>query len=105
MCNSQGRGPEISDIRDIREIVLKEVLRCVRDSNQEVYSATILIGDGGLFDSILLIELCVGLEDRSSELGFEFDWTSDSAMSNSRSIFLSVETLSTEFYRQLEARA
>lgn len=81
------------------------MLRCARASNQNIDLSTILIGDGGLFDSILLIELCVGLEDRSSELGFEFDWTSDSAMSHSRSIFLSAETLATEFYRQLEARA
>jgi hypothetical protein len=61
------------------------------------------MGEAGVIDSILLIELCVGLEDRSSELGFEFDWTSDAAMSRSRSMFSTVESLSQEFYNQLLA--
>lgn len=78
-----------------------EVSRALRNEKIQVSAGTTLMGDSGVLDSILLIELCVGLEDRSSELGFEFDWTSDSAMSRSRSMFASVTSLASEFHRQL----
>ena len=34
-----------------------------------------------------LVELCLALEDKAVDLGFEFDWTSEAAMSRSRSLF------------------
>ena len=85
---------------DAVDVVTSEVKKCLREQSGEVDSATSLVGKDGALDSILLIELCVGLEDRSSELGFEFDWTSDAAMSQSRSMFASVESLAQEFYNQ-----
>lgn len=86
------------------KIVQSEADRCLRDrSSAPLAAKSVLMGDGGMFDSILLIELCVGLEDRSSELGFEFDWTSDAAMSRSRSMFGTVESLAQEFYNQMLA--
>ncbi len=90
------------EIQQIEELVIKEVLRSLRDDKTLITSKTLLMGDAGVVDSIVLIELCVGLEDRASELGFEFDWTSDSAMSRSRSMFSSVESLAKEFYNQLK---
>ncbi len=51
-------------------------------------------------DSFALVEICVRLEDLASELGFEFDWTSEHTMSRSRSIFLTVGTLANEFLSQ-----
>lgn len=85
-------------------IVLVEADRCLQGRSSSPLSVgSPLMGEGGLFDSILLIELCVGLEDRSSELGFEFDWTSDAAMSRSRSMFATVDSLAREFYSQLLA--
>jgi hypothetical protein len=59
-----------------------------------------LMGGESPIDSFSLVEICVQLEDLAVEAGFEFDWTSDSAMSHSRSIFHSVESLQTEFLRQ-----
>jgi acyl carrier protein len=88
-------------MQEITELVAKEVSRVLRNEKTQISAETTLMGDSGALDSILLIELCVGLEDRSSELGFEFDWTSDSAMSRSRSMFASVESLANEFSRQL----
>lgn len=59
-----------------------------------------LIGGNSLIDSMDLITLCILLEDRAMELGFEFDWTSDSAMSKSKSIFRTAGNLAAEFFDQ-----
>ena len=34
-----------------------------------------------------LVEICLALEDKSSGLGFEFDWTSENAMFKLKGIF------------------
>ena len=62
-----------------------------------------LIGGESLLDSMKLVEVCVALEDLADEHGFEFDWTSESAMSKSQSMFRSVATLAEEFSNQSEA--
>ena len=64
-----------------------------------------LLGEGGLVDSMKLVEICLALEDESSSLGFDFDWTSDTAMSASRSVFRTVESLAEEYSRQWQAGA
>lgn len=89
------------EIEDAINLIAEEVRRCLRSDKLEVHSSTLLVGESGIIDSVTLIELCVGLEDKASELGFEFDWTSDSAMSRSRSMFNSVESLADEFLAQL----
>jgi acyl carrier protein len=61
---------------------------------------TSLIGDAGILDSMKLVELCLALEDLALEMDFEFDWTSDVAMSKSRSMFRTVGSLTLEFNRQ-----
>ena len=66
----------------------------------ELHDDTSLIGDAGVLDSLGLVELCLQLEDFAAELGFEFDWTSDSSMSQSKSMFRSVASLEEEFERQ-----
>ncbi len=65
---------------------------------------TQLIGDGSVLDSMKLVELCLQLEDMASELGFDFDWTSEMAMSQSRGMFRSVASLTEQFICQLEGR-
>ncbi len=65
---------------------------------------TMLIGGESLLDSMKLIELCLSLEDKATELGFEFDWTSDTAMSKSRSMFRTAGSLATEFINQMETK-
>lgn len=61
---------------------------------------TPLIGSESLLDSMRLVELCLALEDAASDLGFTFDWTSESAMSRSRSMFRSISALAEELTRQ-----
>ena len=51
-----------------------------------------------------LVEVCLALEDLADEHGFEFDWTSEAAMSKSRSMFRSVVALAEEFASQSEAK-
>jgi hypothetical protein len=51
-----------------------------------------------------LVELCLALEDIAGEIGFAFDWTSETAMSRSRSMFRSAGSLATEFFAQRDGR-
>lgn len=62
-----------------------------------------IIGEESLLDSLKLVEVCIALEDLANEHGFEFDWTSENAMSKSRSMFRSVAALAEEFKNQSEA--
>ena len=85
------------DIIDFIKIKLEE--EGIEDI--EVTEESGLIGDGGIIDSMGIVELCLFLEDKAQTLNFEFDWTSDSAMSNSRSMFKSVESLADTFIEQI----
>ena len=76
----------------------------IEDKSQFVADETPLIGDDSLLDSMKLVELCLALEDRAAALGFDFDWTSDSAMSKSRSMFRTAGSLATEFLNQMESK-
>jgi len=82
------------------DVVLEEVRSVVKDVSAALTADTVLIGDGRVLDSMTLVELCLRLEDRAASIGFEFDWTSESAMSRSRSMFRTVGTLQEEFSRQ-----
>ena len=70
----------------------------------EVSADMPLIGGESALDSMRLVELCLALEDKASESGFEFDWTSDTAMSKFRSMFRSVKSLAQEYVSQYEAQ-
>ena len=39
-----------------------------------------LVGSESALDSMKLVRLCLALEDKAFDSGFEFDWTSDTAM-------------------------
>lgn len=82
------------------DVVLEDLRSVLKDESASVNGDTILIGEGGVLDSLGLVELCLRLEDRARHEGFDFDWTSESAMSQSRSIFRTVGALSEEFLRQ-----
>jgi hypothetical protein len=89
----------------MENIVLGEVLALVKDKSSPISAETELIGDGRVLDSLGLVELCLRLEDKAGELGFEFDWTSEVAMSQSKGMFRSIGSLQEEFIRQHEASA
>ena len=55
-----------------------------------------------LLDSMTLVEVCLSLEDVADNHGFEFDWTSETALSKSKSMFRSVTSLAEEFSSQSE---
>ena len=60
----------------------------------------LLIGENSAFDSNNLVELCIGLEDIALQDNFEFDWTSEKAMSEFNSIFKNPKSLALEYIRQ-----
>jgi acyl carrier protein len=87
----------------MNELVIRHVHALVKDKSLVVTAETPLIGDLRVLDSLGLVELCLKLEDEASTLGFEFDWTSESAMSRSRSMFRTVATLTEEFQSQFKS--
>lgn len=89
-------------IDNIKIEVFEAVKALLEDKSQSVTDDTALIGSQSLLDSMKLVELCLALEDKAAELGFEFDWTSDAAMSKSRSMFRTAGSLATEFIYQME---
>lgn len=84
--------------------VILEIQKIIRDivQNDSVLADenSSLIGENRILDSLGLVELCLRLEELSQDLDFEFDWTSSSAMSVSKSMFRSVGTLAHEFVDQ-----
>jgi acyl carrier protein len=81
-------------------LVVEAVRSLIEDKSLPLDDATPLVGDQSVLDSMRLVELCLMLEDAAREHGFEFDWTSDSAMSRSRSMFRSIGALANEFAAQ-----
>lgn len=75
----------------------------VGETAQAISAETRLFGAEGVLDSMRLVELCLQLEDLATAHGFTFDWTSDTAMSRSRSMFRTVGSLTAEFVAQMEA--
>lgn len=89
------------DFSEAKKLV-KSVIVEIIDEALEIEDDTQLIGEHSLLDSMKLVEVCLALEDMAEGYEFEFDWTSDSAMSKSRSMFRTVSSLSKEFTRQSE---
>lgn len=81
---------------------ITSVLQDILDEEFDLVAETELIGGDAILDSMKLVQFCVALEDVAEEKGFEFDWTSEEAMSRSQSMFRTIESLSDEFSRQSE---
>ena len=82
------------------EFVIRELRPLLKDQSLLIEESTELIGSSGIIDSLGLVELCLRLEDAALVEGFEFDWTSERAMSRNTSIFRTVGSLSKELGRQ-----
>ncbi len=95
----------MSDITAIKTMIFGAIASLLEDATVEVIDTTPLIGNGSVLDSMKLVELCLTLEDSASELGFEFDWTSETAMSKSRSMFRTAGSLASEFISQMDGTA
>lgn len=86
------------------EIVLAKIEEVLAEDNQSLTfdENSSLIGTNSILSSLGLVSLCTKLEDEALDLeeSFEFDWTSEKAMSNMHSIFRTPKTLAQEFLRQ-----
>ena len=91
------------NIDKAKEIVILAITNALEDK-VEVTENMQLIGGESLLDSMKLVEVCLELEDLADEHGFEFDWTSEAAMSKSRGMFRSVAALAEEFASQSEPK-
>lgn len=90
------------NIEQAKEIVMFAINDAL-EVKEEITEEMQLIGGDSLLDSMKLVEVCLALEDLADEHGFEFDWTSDAAMSKSRGMFRTVSALCEEFARQSES--
>jgi len=89
------------NLNESKSIVRESILE-ITDGEVEPTDEMNLIGKEAALDSMKLVELCLVLEDKAGDLGFEFDWTSEAAMSRSRSLFRTVTSLAEEFLSQSE---
>ena len=90
------------NIEQAKEIVISAINDAL-EGQVEITEEMQLIGGESLLDSMKLVEVCLTLEDLADEHEFEFDWTSEAAMSKSRSMFRNVAALAEEFASQSEA--
>lgn len=89
------------NVEQAKEIVISAINDTL-EGKAEITEDMQLIGGESLLDSMKLVEVCLALEDSAEEYQFEFDWTSEVAMSKSRSMFRSVAALAEEFSNQSE---
>jgi acyl carrier protein len=94
----------MKDNNSVKVEVFKQIQILLEDQSINVTDEMILIGGDSVLDSMKLVELCLALEDKAFEMGFEFDWTSDAAMSRSRSMFRTAGSLALEFINQMEIK-
>jgi acyl carrier protein len=94
----------MSSVESVKSEVFSQISLLLEDKSLKVTDDMALIGGDSVLDSMKLVELCLALEDKAADIGFEFDWTSDAAMSRSRSMFRTAGSLATEFISQMEAK-
>lgn len=93
----------MKDLDKIKHQVFNEISKQVNDKSLKITDDTPII-HSEYIDSMKLVEICIALEDKAIELGFEFDWTSGNAMSRSQSIFKSAGSIADEFVHQFKSK-
>ena len=81
------------------KIILNEVTKIVKDiletSDIQITKDTVLLGEESHVKSRELVEILLELEDlMDEEFSIEFDWSSNSAMSEANSNYRTIESLS-----------
>ncbi len=94
----------MSTAKSLKSEVFSQISKLISDKSLTVADDMPLIGSESVLDSMKLVELCLALEDKAVDMGFDFDWTSDAAMSRSRSMFRTAGSLAAEFVSQMEAK-
>ncbi|HUQ18269.1 MAG TPA: hypothetical protein VM099_01540 [Gemmatimonadaceae bacterium] len=80
---------------EIEAFIREEVANLTGATRDSITPETILVGQNRVVDSADLVVLLLAVEDFAKEqLGVQWDWTSDSAMSEARSVLRSVGSLS-----------
>lgn len=77
------------------ELFVRQEIAGMTGTPEDAISAdTVLVGSGRVVDSADLVMLLLSVEEFARDrLGVNFDWTSDSAMSEARSVLRNVGTL------------
>ena len=89
---------------NINSEIYQIIRNILEDKEIVIHDDMPLIGSESVLDSMKLVELCLALEDKAADMSFEFDWTSDAAMSKSRSMFRTAGALVAEFLSQMDAQ-
>lgn len=82
---------------------LREILDQASLPIPDIDEDTVIFGKDGLLDSMMLVELMLNLEEYCEAEGIAFNWTDDATMSEKRSIYNSVASL-TDFLLSLPAQ-
>lgn len=77
------------------EKLIKIILEVIGNDLNLNHKSPLLGGD--LIDSMSLVQICIKLEEEAELENFEFDWTSEKAMSNINSMFRTIQTLTDEY--------
>jgi acyl carrier protein len=79
---------------DIEEFIRGEVAALTGADAESINGESVLIGSNRVLDSADLVVLLLAVEEFASDkLGVAWDWTSDSAMSEARSVLRNVAAL------------
>jgi len=84
----------------VEEYIIKEIKLILDDPDITLNKDSELIGGSSILDSMSLVSLCLKLAETAEEQSFEFDWTSEAAMSRTRSMFRTIGALAEEFENQ-----
>ena len=74
------KSEKVGNIEQTKEFVIGKITDLLEDK-AEVKENMQLIGGETLLDSMKIVKDCFALEDLADEHDFEFDWTSEVAMS------------------------
>ncbi|HUQ47279.1 MAG TPA: hypothetical protein VM053_03425 [Gemmatimonadaceae bacterium] len=86
---------------EVEKFIVDEVSMLIGDASSQISTATPLIGANRAVDSADLVVLLLAVEDYARDnLGFQWDWTSDSAMSEARSVLRSIGSLAEHLVNQ-----
>ena len=92
-----------------KSLVKKKIINLIdgllEGNSEEITGDMELVGGNTMLDSMKLVEVCLELEDLAEENGFEFDWTSETAMSKSRGMFRTIDALTDEFVKQMQGES
>ena len=79
---------------EVESFIRQEIASMTSLAEDAISADTVLVGSGRVVDSADLVMLLLSVEEFARDrLGVNFDWTSDSAMSEARSVLRNVGTL------------